>query len=213
MSASLANFLKDFGAAPEPAVFDASEPQVADFSFDDEMLPLPMPTVDLEAERREAFEDGRKAATEEAETRHSAEIDKLKAEHEEQMAELRRQQEAELARQIGEAIPALTASLSEALVDEVVSALAPVIRQEVARQAVEDMAAALKADLRHEIAEKIEIVGPAELISLLRETLGEAAEGLTFIEGEGEELTLRTGDAVVTTQLAEFAAEVQRVLA
>lgn len=53
MSASLANFLKDFGSPPEPAPFEASEPHTADFSFDEEMLPLPMPTVDLEAERRE----------------------------------------------------------------------------------------------------------------------------------------------------------------
>ncbi len=129
------------------------------------------------------------------------------------MAELRRQHDAELARQIGEAIPALTSQLSEALVDQAVAALAPVIRQEVARQAVEDLAAALKTELKHEIAEKIEVVGPAELIALLRDTMGEAAEGLTFIEDEGEELTLRTGDAVVTTQMAEFATEVQRVLA
>lgn len=214
MSASLANFLKDFGAAPEPASFAAPEPAAHDFSFDDDdMLSLPHPAVDIEAERRDAFEEGRKTATEEAETRHAAEIEKLKAEHDARLADQRREHEAELTRQLGEAIPAMTAQLSEALVDEAVAALAPVIRQEVARQAVEDLAVALKAELRNDIAAQIEVVGPAELISLLRDALGEAAEGLTFVEEDGEELTLRTGDAVVTTQLAEFAAEVQRVLA
>jgi hypothetical protein len=213
MSASLANFLKDFGAAPEPTAFAQPEPPAHDFDFGDDMLTLPQPVVDIEAERREAFEQGRKAATEEADTRHAAEIDKLKSDHAEEMAKQRREHDAELARLLGEALPAVTAQLTEALVDQAVTALSPVVRQEVAKQAVEDLAATLKIELKHEVAAQMEIVGPAELLSQLRDALGEAADGISFVEDEAEELTLRMGDAVVTTQLAEFATEIQRILA
>lgn len=213
MNSPLARYLRDFGAESTPADVHFEAPAPVAVMPDLPALDEVAEPVDLEAERRQAYDEGFTAATDQLTAEHAEALAELQKKHAEEMDAQRQAFEGGLADYLAQALPELSTRISSELVDATLRLLAPLLKQQADRQAVEELADELKQTLAKDVLEQIHVTGPEHLCDLLRDRLEEAGERVEFHHSEGSDLKVEIGDSLLVTRLSAFAADLEKVLA
>lgn len=213
MNSPLARYLRDFGAESTPAAVHVEAPAPLQIETDFPAFEEVVVTVDIDAERRQAYDDGFKAATEQMAADHAQAIEHLEQKHSAELEAQRQEFEGGVADYLAKALPELTERISGELADAAVNLLAPILKDELARQAVSELADQMKPFLARETLEQIRVSGPENLCDLLRERLEEVDGAVEFVTSEEADLRVELGDTLLVTRLSAFTADLERVLA
>lgn len=217
MSAQLARYLKDFGAPPrvqppafQPPSFAQEESAAVSESF---AMPLAVPAVDVEAERAEAFAEGRAAAATELLAQQEAELAALKEAHQAELDTLKARYEQDYAAALADRFSTLTSEVSEIVAAQTAQVLVPVLNQVLTKGAVADLARMIGEGLHGDEGLTITVKGPANLFEQLKSHFDEPAPVFRHVEMQDVDLTVEFGDTVLVTRLAAWADTVGKVLA
>jgi hypothetical protein len=221
MTASLSRYLKDFSA---PKMEMAMIPPKYFPELDDVMptkgvvaisppAPPAQPQIDIEAERRAAFEEGRHQAEKELEAAHTAAMVALEERHATEMEALKTRCDNEVAAMIFDRFSDMGSQLADIFGDQVARALAPVIEGALVEKAVADLGRLVRQTIAHGEACKITVKGTKDLFEALKTHLDD--ETLTFrhIETADIDLSVEFGDSILVTRMAAWADTVRKVLA
>ena len=217
MSAMLSRYLKDFSA---PKVELSLMPQKyfpdldSDYADGDRLGARPaMPEIDIDAERRRAFAEGRAEATAELVFEHERQIADLQAAHAAELAALTQRLEAETANRLAERFADMADSLVAALGDQTARVLAPVMEDALLQRAVADMAQMIKQGLVAGEGCTIVVKGPTQLFEALKRQLGEDMPLFRHIETDDIDLAVEMDGTILVTRMAAWADTVRKVLA
>jgi hypothetical protein len=175
-------------------------------------LAAPVETVDVEAERQDAYNEGHRAATEALTAQHADELAALKDQHAAEMEAQREQLEGGIADYLAKALPELAQRVSTELADAAAGIFLPLIKEQVARRAMSDLADEMKPMLAKGILGQMKVSGPDHLCDLLRTQLGEAGDDVEFAHADMADLRVEIGDSLLVTRLSVFAEDVEKVL-
>ncbi len=212
MSASLARFLRDFSepelpqAAFAPSATAAMDIDIASLSNEPEE-----PPVDVEAERAEAYAEGRAAAEEELRAEYEARIAAMEEAHRNELETIKAENAAALS-----AISGRVEAVRQEIVQEVsaaaLNALLPLVDEMLVAKAVENLASQVRDAFSAEDAVELVVHGPQELTALLETALGEAGFKLRHKEAAGPDLTVEHGEMIFATRLSAWVAGVRELL-
>lgn len=217
MSAMLSRYLKDFSA---PKVELSLMPQKyfpdldSDYADGDRLGARPaMPEIDIDAERRRAFAEGRAEATAELVFEHERQIADLQAAHAAELADLTQRLEAETANRLAERFADMADSLVAALGDQTARVLAPVMEDALLQRAVADMAQMIKQGLVAGEGCTLVVKGPTQLFEALKRQLGEDMPLFRHVETDDIDLAVEMDGTILVTRMAAWADTVRKVLA
>ena len=217
MSAQLARYLKDFGTPPraqaptfQPPSFAQEEAGAATEAF---AMPLALPPVDVEAERVNAFADGRAEAETELSAKHEAAMTALKEEHKAELDALKARYEQEYAHALAERFSILMGEVSDVVAAQAAQVLAPVMNEVLTKGAVSDLARVIAEGLQDGEGLMLTVKGPANLFEQLKARFDEPAPVFRHVETQDVDLTVEYGDTVLVTRMAAWADTVRKVLA
>jgi hypothetical protein len=212
MSASLARYLRDF-SEPEalpPAIIGSS----FDADFEEELqIELPAaPSVDLEAERAEAHEQGYQAASDALRLEFEKEREALLAAHAEELAALREKLESEAAAVIAARLEQIAALAAQAVSDQTAAVLAPLVDGALAAEAVGEMASLIQAAVLEGDVGTLTVRGPAHLFEQLQEALGPHTPLLRHIESADLDISVDIGETALVTRISAWSASLKKVM-
>ncbi|MCA1403802.1 hypothetical protein I6F26_04190 [Ensifer sp. IC3342] len=217
MSAQLSRYLKDFSAPKielsrmPPKYFPDVD---TDFPGTDRPGARPaMPEIDIDAERRDAFAQGRAEASAELVFEHEREIAELKARHAEEMEALTRHLEDEFAGRLANKVAEMTDRLALGLGDQTARVLAPVMEEALLKRAIEDLAQMVRQGLGAGEGCVITVKGPLTLFEALKRHMPDHTTLFRHIETNDIDLAVEMGDAVLVTRMAAWSDTVRKVLA
>lgn len=217
MSASISRYLKDFSAPKvdlslvPPRYFpDLDDDFPANGAF--QMKQQVQPTVDVEAERRDAFAQGRAEAEAEQQVLHSAEIAALNARHAAELEAMRVRCENEIAAMIYDRYSDMGSQLATMLADQTARVLAPVMDDVLLQKSIGDLARMITHSIGAGEGVKITVKGPLALFEALKRHLD--SETLIFRHQETADidLTVEFGESILVTRMAAWADTVGKVL-
>lgn len=209
MSASIARYLKDFGAPPPQMVvedLDAFAPDMSDFA-----APAEEP-VDIEAERAEAFARGRDEATAEIQARWDAERAGMIDAHKAEMAALQARFESEFAQMAAARLQEFSTSTARIIADRTAAALAPLAEETIVAKAIADLANLVRTAVLQGEVQAITVRGPFAMFDKFRDALGSEAAVIRHVEAVDIDLVVELGDASLVTRISEWAAGLRKVL-
>ncbi len=217
MSAMLSRYLKDFSA---PKVELSLMPQKyfpdldSDYADGDRLGARPaMPEIDIDAERRRAFAEGRAEATAELVFEHERQIADLQAAHAAELAALTQRLEAETANRLAKRFADMADSLVAALGDQTARVLAPVMEDALLQRAVADMAQMIKQGLVAGEGCTLVVKGSTQLFEALKRQLGEDMPLFRHVETDDIDLAVEMDGTILVTRMAAWADTVRKVLA
>ncbi|PST26128.1 hypothetical protein C7U60_03580 [Mesorhizobium plurifarium] len=215
MSASLSRYLKDFSPPKveltrmPPRYF----PEVDTDHAETKAGARPaMPEIDIDAERREAFAQGRAEASAELSLEHRKAIADLEVRHAEEIASLTRRLEEQAAGRIAAGFGEMADRLALALGDQTARVLAPVMDEALAKRAVENLAGMVRHGLAAGEGLTITVRGPLALFEALKALLPETT-AFRHAESGDVDLTVEMGEAILVTRMAAWSDTVRKVLA
>lgn len=217
MSASISRYLKDFSAPKvdlslvPPRYFpDLDDDFPANGAF--AMKQQVQPTVDVEAERRDAFAQGRAEAEAEQQVLHSTEIAALNARHAAELEAMRVRCENEIAAMIYDRYSDMGSQLATMLADQTARVLAPVMDDVLLQKSIGDLARMITHSIGAGEGVKITVKGPLALFEALKRHLD--SETLIFRHQETADidLTVEFGESILVTRMAAWADTVGKVL-
>ncbi len=213
MSASLARYLKDFSAPAAPIV---EPPEVFDLSESDtfpQFIEPEEPPIDLEAERRQAYEKGMAAAVQEMQPGFDEKLAAMEKSHAEELARLKEAHEAELAALTATKIEEMRDNLTATLSANTLNALLPVIDEVIAKKAVDELAREVAAIFEEEgDALTITIHGSQALGELLEEKIKDIGVKIRHRDSDGPDLTLEVGERIIVARLSAWAESLRELL-
>lgn len=211
----LAKYLKDF-SAPDPLaavevdlVSSLSGAAFAELDFDAELPP----EIDLEAERREARDEGYCAAAEELGMRHAADLEMLNQAHAEEMQALARQHEDETVATIHARFQDMTQTIVQTLAEQTLQLVLPILEEDVAKRSIEALSAQIRDLLANENATIAIIRGPMPLYTALKPLLDGDGIATRHIETAGIDIAVEINETVLVTRLAEWSSSLAEALA
>ncbi len=212
MSASLARFLRDFSEPELPqAAFAQSAAPAMDFDIESLSVEPDEPPVDIEAERAEAYAEGRTAAEEELRAEYEARIAALEEAHRNELETMKADNAAALS-----AISGRVEAVREEIVQEVsaaaLDALLPLVDEMLVAKAIENLASQIRDAFSADDAVELVVHGPQDLVGLLEAALGEAGFKLRHKEAAGPDLTVENGEMIFATRLSAWVAGVRELL-
>ncbi|MCY1221319.1 hypothetical protein D9M72_333700 [compost metagenome] len=217
MSAMLSRYLKDFSA---PKVELSLMPQKyftdldSDYADGDRLGARPaMPDIDIDAERRRAFAEGRAEATAELVFEHERQIADLQAAHSAELAALTQRLEAETANRLAERFADMADGLVVALGDQTARVLAPVMEDALLQRAVAEMAQMIKQGLVAGEGCTLVVKGPTQLFEALKRQLGEDMPLFRHVETGDIDLAVEMDGTILVTRMAAWVDTVRKVLA
>lgn len=208
MSAILTKYLKDFSAPPPPPVEDLAFPSA--FSLDDGGSSSafsfePEPSVDIEAERKAAYDEGYAEAAAAAEETREAEITEERRRHAAELAELVARHEQESVAMIHTRFHEMTGEIAQALADRTLQILMPMLGAQLAERAVHDLHDLAKQALKDREVAQVTVRGDARMIGALKPLFEADAIEAKYIENQSVDLTVEIEDAVLVTRLETWA--------
>lgn len=216
MSTHLARYLKDFGAPPRmqpPAFQPKGFAQEEASAFAEPLALPPAPAVDVEAERAEAFAEGRSEAEADLNLRHEADLAALREAHKADIEALKARYEQDYAAALAERFSTLTGEVADQVAAQTAQVLAPVMSQVLTKGAVSDLARMVAEGLKDGEGVTITVKGPLNLFEQLKSHFDEPAPVFRHVEMQDVDLTVEFGDAVLVTRMAAWADTVRKVLA
>lgn len=215
MNASLARLLKDFSEpvppAPDEMAFGLDLMGEADeLQFPEIDLP---PPVDVEAARREAFEDGQAAAREQLLTEFAEEREALLAAHQAEMAALQERLHGEMASLLLAKIEQAAGEIAVVLSDQLASVIAPLLSEVVTAAGVAELTELIRAAISDGEFGRITVKGPAPLLDRIKAELGNSAEKIHLVEDQSLDLKVDIDGSLMTTKLEAWADGLRRAIA
>ncbi len=218
MSASISRYLKDFSA---PKMNLAMTPPRYFPDLDDdlpgshaiEIKPQPEPRIDIEAERREAFAEGRAQAQAEQQALHAADTAALNERHATELEALRRRYEDEAAAAIYGRFSEIGSYLATMVSNHTARMLAPVMDEMLREKAVADLAVLITQSIGAGEGCKITVKGPSSMFEALKAHLGDETLVFRHQEAADPDLSVEFGDSILVMRMAAWADNVRKVLA
>ncbi|WP_331373303.1 hypothetical protein [Sinorhizobium chiapasense] len=217
MSAPLSRYLKDF-SAPKIELSRMPPKYFPDIDSGFPAVDRPgarpaMPEIDIDAERRDAFAEGRAEASAELVFEHQKQIAELEARHAEDMQALTLRLEGEVAGRLASKFTEMTERLAVGLGDQTARVLAPVMEEALLKRAIEDLAQMVRQGLAAGEGGVITVKGPQSLFEALKRHMPDDATLFRHIETNDIDLAVEMGDAVLVTRMAAWSDTVRKVLA
>lgn len=218
MSASISRYLKDFSTPKAdlkmvpPRYFpDLDDDFPADGAF--AMKQQAEPQIDIEAERRDAFAQGRREAEAEQLSSHATEIAALNERHAEELEAMRVRCENEIAAMIYDRFSDMASQLATMLSDQTAHVLAPVMDEVLQRKSVDDLARTITQSVGAGEGAKITVKGPLALFEALKRRLDNETLIFRHQETTDIDLSVEFDDSILVTRMAAWADTVRKVLA
>lgn len=214
MNAMLTKYLKDF-SIPEPTALVETEllSSLADSPLGDMAFPAePEPGIDIEAERRQAFERGYEQARSECEERFAGELAAIAEQHAQDIRAIEERHEAEVMRVIHARFFDMTGAISQSVADQTLQALLPIIDADVARRSVTALADAVRKAMTEEKAADVLVRGPMRLYEMLKPKLDERGIACRHVEAETIDILVEINETVLTTRLSVWAQSLAEVM-
>ncbi|WP_426123747.1 hypothetical protein [Pararhizobium sp. PWRC1-1] len=218
MSASISRYLKDFSAPKvdlslvPPRYFpDLDDDFPANGTF--AMKQQAQPVIDVEAERRDAFAQGRAEAEAEQQGLHTNEIAALNARHAAELEAMRVSCENEIAAMIYDRYSDMGSQLATMLADQTARVLAPVMDDVLLQKSIGDLARMITHSIGAGEGAKITVKGPLGLFEALKRHLDDETLIFRHQETADIDLTVEFGDSILVTRMAAWADTVGKVLA
>ncbi len=228
MTVQLSRYLKDFSAPKvDMATLSAAPRYFADKDARAARLDMhaqrpQQPEIDIEAERRAAYEKGRAeglaernallAAQQSAVSAHAAILEELEARHAAEKQELLTRFDHQVAARIDSRFSELGDTLADLLLTETARALAPIMEEALMRRAIDDMAVMIRRAFAEGDCGRITVRGPETLFERLRDKIDDADLAFRHEENGDVDLTVEFGDAVLVTRMNAWAETVRKVL-
>lgn len=216
MSASISRYLKDFSAPKvelslvPPRYFPDLDD---DFPADGAFVMKPQAQIDIDAERSEAFAQGRREAEKEQLALHEAEISALNARHAAELEAMRVRCENEIAAMIYDRFSDMGSQLAAMLSDQTARVLAPVMDSVLLQKSIADLARMITLSIGAGEGVKITVKGPAALFEALKRHLNDETLIFRHLETDDVDLSVEFGDSILVTRMAAWADTVGKVLA
>lgn len=216
MSASISRYLKDFSAPKvelslvPPRYFPDLDD---DFPADGAFVMKPQAQIDIDAERSEAFAQGRREAEKEQLVLHEAEISALNARHAAELEAMRVRCENEIAAMIYDRFSDMGSQLAAMLSDQTARVLAPVMDSVLLQKSIADLARMITLSIGAGEGVKITVKGPAALFEALKRHLNDETLIFRHLETDDVDLSVEFGDSILVTRMAAWADTVGKVLA
>lgn len=211
MSASLARYLQDFSephVVPVPLMTDSFSDEM-----DDDLALLPIDTqVDVEAERTEAFEQGRRAAADELQQQFDDEKRALVAAHAEELAALREKFAEEASTVIAARFQEIATVTAQAISDQTARILSPLLDEALVAKSVSDMADIIRNALIEGELGTLTVRGPVHLFEKLKIAMGEETVLLRHIEAPDLDIAVDIGETALVTRISAWSASLKKVL-
>ena len=218
MSASISRYLKDFSAPKvdlsliPPRYFpDLDDDFPANGAF--AMKPQVQPQIDIDAERRDAFVQGRREAEAEQFALQAAEIAALNEHHAAELEAMRVRCENEIAAMIFDRFSDMGSQLATMLSDQTARVLAPVMDEVLLQKSVGDLARMITHSIGAGEGAKITVKGPLALFEALKRHLDDETLIFRHQESGDVDLSVEFGDSILVTRMAAWADTVGKVLA
>ncbi|HTO32830.1 MAG TPA: hypothetical protein VL202_16860 [Pararhizobium sp.] len=225
MSASISRYLKDFST---PKVDFSIVPPRYFPDLDDDVstervfamkqqphIPQqpPQPQVDLEAERREAFAQGRSEAESEQAALHARDIATLTGRHAAELEAMRMRCDTEIAAMIHDRFSEIGSQMVTMLSDQTARVLAPVMDQTLQQKSIADLAHMINHLINAGEGCKIHVKGPLSLFEALKRHLKDETLIFRHQESTDIDLSVEFGESILVTRMAAWADTVGKVLA
>lgn len=213
MSAALARYLKDFSepeAVALPQMMDGFG--AAGFEDDLELPPVIEVQVDIEAERAEAFEQGRQAATDELQQRFDEEREALVAAHAAQVKLLQDKIDKESFALLGRQINHIAHVLGHSVSDQTAKILTPLVDEAIVAKAIADMAEIIRTAMLDGELGTLTVRGPQHMFEKLKAEFGEPAPLLRHVEAHDLDISVDLGESALVTRMSAWSASLKKVL-
>jgi hypothetical protein len=214
MNAMLTKYLKDFSAPQATALVETNiidslaDSPLADMSF----LSEPEPSIDLEAERKQAFDAGYEKAKDEIEEHFGGQLASVIADHDQETRALVEKHDTEVMRVIHARFFDMTVAISQSVADQTLQALLPMIDADVARRSVAALADAVRKAMTEEKAADVLVRGPMRLYEMLKPKFDERGIACRHVEAETVDIIVEINETVLTTRLAVWAQSMAEVM-
>ena len=211
MSLQLARYLKDFSPPrPHSHVRDSAPAGLEEVPFD---LPEPLPQIDIEAERAEAFAAGRAQAEAELASRHHDELEALRLAHAAELAALRTHCDQQAGARIAQRFAQMEVQVADLVASQTANVLAPILGEALSRKAIADLAAMVRAGLSGGEGFVVTVTGPTHLFEQLRSHFEGEAAVFRHQEALDLDLAVEFGETVLVTRMAAWVETIRKVLA
>ena len=212
MNAMLTKYLKDF-SAPEPVGPVASDilSSLAGAPLADLHFAAPEPQIDIEAERREAHEQGYAEAAAYFTTQHEEDLETMKQAHAFQLHGLADAHESETIWMIHTRFHEMSQSISQTIAEQTLQVLLPVFDEEMCRRAIAHLADLVREALADASVSTIVVRGPERLYVRLKPLLEMDGMQTRFIESQSADISVEINDTVLVTRLATWAQALSEV--
>jgi len=215
MNAMLTKYLKDFSVPQSTALVEtdllsslATASPLEDLVF----APEPEPAIDLEAERKEAFDEGYAKGKSESDGEFAGQLATIAEEHEQEVRTMEERHDSEVMRVIHARFFDMTVAISQSVADQTLQALLPVIDADVARRSVAALADAVRKALTEEKAADVLVRGPTRLFDMLKPKFDERGIVCRHVEAETVDIIVEVNDTVLTTRLQVWAQSLAEVM-
>jgi hypothetical protein len=209
MSATLARYLKDF-SAPAPVPIQIHAHAAMDAFEEDSPFGLPsiehvVDEIDIEHEKETAFSEGYRKASDELTQKYQADLLAQAQAFRQQLETLQEESRSQLAARIDQRLKELQSAVTAVLSEQVVQALVPVLGHALAEMAVGELAAMLKAQFQENGSLELVVRGPVALCDMLKVRLGEGAPSVRYIENDELDLQIEFDETVLVTRMSAWA--------
>lgn len=206
MNAMLTKYLKDF-SAPQPAGPVGSDilnslpgAPLADLDF----AVVSEPPVDIEAERREAFDEGYREAADFHARRHAEEMETLRETHALQLQGLTDTHESETIWMIHTRFHEMTQAISQTIAEQTLQVLLPVFDEEICRRSIAHLGELVRQALSEASVSTVVVRGPERLYVRLKPLLEIDGMQTRFIESNSTDISVEIDDTVLVSRLASW---------
>ena len=215
MNAMLTKYLKDFSVPETTALVETTIlSSLADSSplGDMDFLSEPEPEIDLEAERKQAFDEGYAKARAELEESFAGQLVALAEDHDHEVRAQEERHDSEIMRVIHARFFDMTVAISQSVADQTLQALLPVIDADVARRSVTALADAVRKAMTEEKAADVLVRGPMRLYEMLKPKFDERGIVCRHVEAETVDILVEINETVLTTRLSVWAQSLAEVM-
>jgi L-lactate utilization protein LutC len=202
MNAMLTKYLKDFSVPETTALVGTTMlSSLADSSplgdlGDMNFLSEPEPQIDLEAERKEAFDEGYAKARAELEEHFAGQLVTIAEDHQHEVVAQEERHDSEVMRVIHARFFDMTVAIDA----------------DVARRSVTALADAVRKAMTEEKAADVLVRGPMRLYEMLKPKFDERGIACRHVEAETIDILVEINESVLTTRLSVWAQSLAEVM-
>jgi molecular chaperone GrpE (heat shock protein) len=210
----LAKYLKDF-SSPEPAMPVERDilPSLSGNAFPELDFSLPETlTIDLDAERASARDEGYQKARQDFQAEQSEILDRIQRQNEADLEELHARHENETVTVIHQRFREMADAISQNVSEQVLRVILPLVERRFADKAVKDLAELVRKTLSDTKATTAIVKGPESLYLKLKGLLDKEGVDVRHVPAENIDLSVEINDTILMTRLAGWSRSLSEVM-